>query len=43
MRRKFVGEDGYTGYLIKNKERDCVLSSLTILDFGETDEIEQDK
>lgn len=29
--------------LIKNKERDYMLSSLTILDCEETDEVKQDK
>ena len=29
--------------LIKNKERDSILSSLTLLDLEKTDEVEQDK
>lgn len=29
--------------LTKNKERDCMLSSLTIPDWEEIDEVEQDK
>lgn len=29
--------------LIKNKERDSILSALTLLDLEKTDEVEQDK
>lgn len=43
LRRDFVGEDGYMGYLNQKQRKDCIFSSLTILDFGETDEIEQGK